>query len=64
VESHIVLLPESRIVSSLAEAMERTGWDETSNIAVITGPSRTADIESQLTLGVHGPRYLHIILIG
>jgi len=64
VESHIVLLPVSRIVSSFAEAMEQTQWEGTSNIAVITGPSRTADIESQLTLGVHGPRYLHIILIG
>lgn len=64
VESHIVLLPVSRVVSSLAEAMEQTGWEGTSNIAVITGPSRTGDIESQLTLGVHGPRYVHIILIG
>ena len=38
-------------------------WDGTSKIAVVTGPSRTGDIESVLTLGVHGPRHLHIIVI-
>jgi L-lactate dehydrogenase complex protein LldG len=64
VESHIALLPVSRIVPSLADAMDQVEWDGTSNIAVITGPSRTGDIESILTLGVHGPRHLHIILIG
>ncbi|MEA2002058.1 MAG: lactate utilization protein [Actinomycetota bacterium] len=64
VQSHIALLPVSRIVPSLADAMEQAHWDDTSNIAVITGPSRTGDIESILTLGVHGPRHLHIILIG
>ncbi len=63
VESHIALLPVSRIVPSLADAMEQVEWEGTSNIAVVTGPSRTGDIESILTLGVHGPRHLHIILI-
>ena len=64
VERHIVLLPVDRIVHSLSEALSRVGWDNSSNIAVITGPSRTGDIESILTLGVHGPRHLHIVLIG
>lgn len=63
VETHIVLLPADRIVSSLSEALGMVSWDGTSNIAVVTGPSRTGDIESVLTLGVHGPRHLHIIVI-
>jgi L-lactate dehydrogenase complex protein LldG len=63
VETHIVLLPAKRIVSSLGKALGVVSCDGTSNIAVITGPSRTGDIESVLTLGVHGPRHLHIIVI-
>jgi L-lactate dehydrogenase complex protein LldG len=64
VEHHVVLLPVDRIINSISEVMERVGWDNTSNIAVITGPSRTADIEAVLTLGVHGPRRLHLVVIG
>jgi L-lactate dehydrogenase complex protein LldG len=63
VENHLVLLPVGRIVESLADAMKQVTWDGTSNIAVITGPSRTGDIDAVLTLGVHGPRHLHIIVI-
>lgn len=63
VEHHIALLPVECIVDSLEEAMNRVDLTETSNVAVITGPSRTGDIESILTLGVHGPRHLHIIVV-
>ena len=63
VEHHVVLLPIESIVSSLHEAMERVEWGP-SNVVAITGPSRTGDIESILTLGVHGPRHLSLVLIG
>jgi len=36
-------------------------WPRTVNI--ITGPSRTADIEQTIQLGAHGPRRLHVLLV-
>jgi L-lactate dehydrogenase complex protein LldG len=33
------------------------------NVMLVTGPSRSADIEQTLELGAHGPRRLHVILV-
>ena len=62
---HVVLLPVDRIYRSPMHWLVEPESDAAgaANVVYITGPSRTADIEQKLTLGVHGPRELHIILV-
>ena len=40
-----------------------TGGFMPRNVMLVTGPSRSADIESTLELGAHGPRRLHVVLV-
>jgi L-lactate dehydrogenase complex protein LldG len=64
-EVHVVLLPESRVVARMTDLTQAIGAalsDAPGYLAMITGPSRTADVERVLTIGVHGPRQLHILL--
>ena len=67
---HIAVVPTDQIVPDLESwwtAQKRTSLEQTqrySNIVVITGPSRTADIAMQLVMGMHGPKELHVILLG
>jgi L-lactate dehydrogenase complex protein LldG len=61
---HIAILPASRIYATLADvlAMLQSGKELSPAITFITGPSRTADIELTLTIGVHGPQKLYVII--
>jgi L-lactate dehydrogenase complex protein LldG len=60
---HVALLDASRIVTDLHEAIERLPADLPSAVTFVTGPSRSADIEMSLTVGVHGPGALHVIVV-
>jgi L-lactate dehydrogenase complex protein LldF len=62
-EVHIVVLNSAMILPTLADALARPEVREASAGVIITGPSRTADIEMTLTIGVHGPGELHVFLI-
>jgi len=65
---HACLLPRERIVAKLEDAagflraaVQAAG---SSTVSFIAGPSRTADVEMRLVLGVHGPHQVHVILFG
>lgn len=58
-EIHIAVLDSNNIVPSLPDAMELV---KGKNAVFITGPSRTADIEMTLTIGVHGPKEIHVFV--
>ncbi len=65
-ETHIAVLPVSRLKPdsmALEEDLVRLMTSPPSYLAFITGASRTADIERVLTVGVHGPEELHVLLL-
>ena len=63
---HIVVAKKSQLVPYLEEAysglINKYANNLPSQITLITGPSRTADIEKTLILGAHGPREVHVFL--
>lgn len=62
---HLCVLPASRIVATSAEVLRQLGDGRTlpSNLVLVTGPSRSGDIEQIMTLGVHGPLAVEIALL-
>lgn len=66
-EKHFVVVdPETILADNLAavEPMTRMHTGSAPRfVAYVTGPSRTADIERVLTIGCHGPRELHILVV-
>jgi L-lactate dehydrogenase complex protein LldG len=62
---HVALLQENQILEGIDLLMEQIGgrkWPESGSFSLISGPSRTGDIELTMSLGVHGPREVHVVL--
>ena len=63
---HIAIVPRERILTGLDELFTLAPYPagQTSSMVLITGPSRTADIEQILVRGVHGPGRLTVVVVG
>jgi L-lactate dehydrogenase complex protein LldG len=63
--AHIAIFPRSRILANLDELLSIVPRpaDQTSSMVLITGPSRTADIEQILVRGVHGPGEIYAVIV-
>lgn len=67
---HIALIPFTRLFPTIEAWLAHHRVDghlsaelrSHANFSMITGPSKSADIEGNLTLGVHGPKYVHAVL--
>ena len=62
---HVVVVREGQLVPDLAAALERIGPElgRASAVTLVTGPSRTADIEQTLVRPAHGPAELHVVFV-
>jgi len=66
-QTHIAVLERSRIVATLEDAWDRLRIERgvlPRAVNLVSGPSRTADIEQTVTLGAHGPYRVLIVLVG
>jgi L-lactate dehydrogenase complex protein LldG len=63
VSVHIAIVPTAGLLPDLPALLTRIDPKKLSYLALITGPSRTADIERVLTIGVHGPKRLIILFV-
>jgi L-lactate dehydrogenase complex protein LldG len=63
---HIALLDADKIYENFAQAMHQLNWatQMPTNALLISGPSKTADIEQTLAYGIHGPRQLIVLMLG
>jgi L-lactate dehydrogenase complex protein LldG len=62
-EIHVAVVASDAILPDMPAALARLHPDKSGYISMITGPSRTADIERVLTIGVHGPSRLVILFV-
>jgi L-lactate dehydrogenase complex protein LldG len=62
---HFVLLDATKIYNTFFEAMSAEGWKDglPTNSLLISGPSKTADIQQTLAYGAHGPKELVVLML-
>jgi len=60
---HVAIVRRDRIFDTLDDFFASVAAAPPTNVTLVTGPSRTADIELTLAIGVHGPERLDIILV-
>ncbi len=60
---HIALLNASQIYDNLYQAQQDWPKPMPSNLLLISGPSKTADIEQVLAYGAHGPKDLIVLIV-
>lgn len=62
---HVAIVTPNKIVASLAQLLPLLNSSKSlpSAVSLVTGPSRTADIETIRTVGIHGPIELHVIIL-
>jgi L-lactate dehydrogenase complex protein LldG len=63
---HLAIIERKQILSGLDDLLTRVPRpaDGSSSMVIVTGPSRTADIEMRLVRGVHGPGEITVLIIG
>ncbi len=64
--THVAVIPVERVLSTVSEAIEKYAEAEglPANVCFHTGPSRSGDIEMSLTIGMHGPGDVRVVLVG
>ena len=63
-DRQVALLAASELVATVPDALARIATAPPGSFVLVAGPSRTADIEQRMILGVHAPRTLDVILYG
>ena len=59
---HIAIVEPKNFLPDLVDLFEKISGDSPA-VHIITGPSKTADIEGELVEGVHGPHQVHVIIL-
>ena len=65
-DTHVAIVRADQLVAGMEEAFSRVRANGAMPRAInlVSGPSRTGDIEQTIVLGAHGPRRVHIVLVG